>query len=120
MKFYVLCGFESTDVNDIIGVFKRIRLLITYKCYPYIMRYQNKNEKPWDISEYRGMYVTLARWCNQPSMFRKNSFRTYCRDVKSNGVGTSAYRYMEEFEQKHPDVAAEFFDMKWGDFNAVL
>ena len=47
IMFYVLSGFESTDVVDIESIFKRIDLLMKYKCLPYIMRYQNKNETPW-------------------------------------------------------------------------
>ena len=83
-----------------------------YGCVPYIMRY-----KDYEDSEMRGMYITLARWCNQRSMFKKNSFREYCRDVKSNGEGSSAFRYMTEFEEKYPDVARKYFDLKYEDLN---
>ena len=75
IKFYVLVGYESTDVIDIENAFKRIELLIRYHCLPYIMRFQNKNNSPWKDSDMRGMYITLARWCNQPSYFKKKSLR---------------------------------------------
>ena len=84
IMFYVLSGFESTDVVDIESIFKRIDLLMKYKCLPYIMRYQNKNETPWKQSEMRGMYISLARWCNQPSLFKRKSFREYSQ-MKGNG-----------------------------------
>jgi radical SAM superfamily enzyme YgiQ (UPF0313 family) len=64
IKFYVLVGFDSTDEADIENAFKRIELLMRYQCLPYVMRYQNKNDSPWKQSQYRSMYVTIARWCN--------------------------------------------------------
>ena len=75
VKFYVLTGFEGTDSEDIANAFKRIELLMRYGCLPYLMRYQNKNDTPWRNSEYSGMYVAMARWANQPAIFKKMSFR---------------------------------------------
>ena len=105
--FYVLCGYESQDEKDIANVFVRIELLMKYKCIPYIMRFEKYKD-----SEHRGMYITLARWCNQPSFFKKKSFREYVALA-----GGSAERYMKEFEQKHPEIAERYFDMKWSDFD---
>ncbi len=53
IKFYVLVGFESTDEVDIENMWKRVALLMKYRCVPYIMRYQNKNDAPWKRSEYK-------------------------------------------------------------------
>lgn len=107
--FYVLCGFESQDARDVENVFVRIKLLMKYGCFPYVMRFEKYKD-----SAYRGMYTTLARWCNQPSMFRKKSFREYCFNTK--GQSDAAARYAEEFERQHPEIAAEYFDIKWSDF----
>ena len=116
-KFYVLCAFDRSDKwneefwrQDVVDTFERIKILTEHHCLPYIMRFAKYEESP-----YRGIYITFARWCNQPSFIKKNSFREYCRDVKSNGVGSSAYRYMSEFEELHPDIAAQYYDMKWTD-----
>lgn len=103
--FYVLCGYESQDARDIENVFVRIQLLMKYGCLPYIMRYEKYKD-----SEYRGMYITLARWCNQFSFFKKKSFREYAQFA-----GGSAQRYMEEFERKHPEIANKYFDMKFSE-----
>lgn len=108
--FYVLCGYESQDARDIESIFVRIRLLMQYGCIPYIMRFEKYKSCP-----YRGMYTTLARWCNQPSFFKKKSFREYAEI--GNGPGGAAARYAEEFEQQHPEIAAKYFDMKWDHFN---
>lgn len=77
VKFYVLVGFASTDWKDIRDTFRRIELLMQYHCLPYIMRYQNKNEAPWKNSPLHAMYVAIARWCNQPNIFKKMSFREF-------------------------------------------
>lgn len=70
IKFYVLVGFKSTDETDIENAFKRIALLMKYQCLPYIMRYQDKNRVPWKDSLYSGMYIAMARWCNQTFLRR--------------------------------------------------
>ena len=106
--FYVLVGFESTDTTDIENAFKRIDLLRSYHCLPYIMRFQNKNETPWKDSEWRGMYITLARWCNQPSIFKKKSFREFCHMIGND----ASLRYATKFEEKHPDLTSKYFDIK--------
>ncbi len=117
VKFYVLCGFESTDAVDIENTFKRVALLMNYRCLPYIMRYQNKNETPWKESKYRGLYVTLARWCNQPNFYKKMSFRQYCQANqdrhKTEGTYCSAMKAMMQFEEEYPDIAAQYFDLRF-------
>ena len=120
IKFYVLVGFESTDEHDIENAFKRIELLMRYRCLPYIMRYQNKNESPWKHSVYRGMYIQLARWANQPSLFKKKSFREYCelnqQLQKTEKVGASL-RSLQSFEKKHKEIADKYFDIKYTDYD---
>ena len=117
--FYVLCGFESTDIQDIIGTFERISLLMRYRCKPYIMRYQNKDCAPWKSSEFKGMYTTLARWCNQPSMFKTKTFREFCelcqRDIKTENTVCAAMRALNMVEERYPDVAKKYFDMRFPD-----
>lgn len=117
VKFYVLVGFESTDHIDIINMWKRVKLLMEFQCLPYIMRYQNKNETPWKDSKYRGMYVNMARWCNQPNFYKKKSFREFClanqANVKTEGKICSALKSLQEFEEEFPDVAKEYFDLRF-------
>lgn len=121
VKFYVLVGFESVDENDIENAFKRLELLMKYKCLPYIMRYQNKNFSPWKESQYRGIYVALARWGNQPNIFKKMSFRQYCEANqalhKTKGTLCSPMRAMTDFEEKHPEIAQRYFDLRYDDHN---
>ena len=118
LKFYVLVGFEGIDVQDIENAFKRIELLIRYKCIPYIMRYAGKDDAPWERSEYKGMYITLARWCNQVSIFKRMSLREFAHRQqtysKSDEV-CAPLRYITEFEEKHPEIAKKYFDICWRD-----
>lgn len=117
IKFYVLVGFESTDETDILNMWKRVKLLMQYQCLPYIMRYQNKNETPWKNSKYRSLYITMARWCNQPSFYKKMSYREFCianqAKVKTEGKTCSAMKSMLDFEKEYPDIAKEYFDLKF-------
>lgn len=120
IRFYVLVGFESTDVQDIENTFKRIELLIKYKCIPYIMRYAGKDYAPWKDSEYKGMYITLARWCNQVSLFKKLSIRQFAEKQQENsktGKLCASMKYLIEFEEKHPEIAKKYFDLKYSDYN---
>lgn len=119
-RFYVFCGYNHHEPDtypdgfweqDIRDVFERVRILMSYKALPYIMRYQD-----YKLSPYAGMYTTIARWCNQPSYFKTKSFREYCFDTM--GQAESARRYASEFERQHPEIATEYFDMRWSDFHA--
>lgn len=106
-KFYILSAYESQDENDIISIFERIKTLMKYRCLPYIMRYSS-----YTNSEYSGMYINLARWCNQPNFFKKKSFREYC---ELNGANSSTMKYLNYFQNKHPDIAKLYFDLKFED-----
>lgn len=117
IKFYVLVGFESTNHIDIENCFKRIELLFRYQCLPYVMRYQNKNETPWKDSKYRSLYVTIARWANQPSIIKKMSFRQFCEANqalhKTEGSLCSSMKSLIEFERQYPEIAKRYFDIRF-------
>lgn len=119
VKFYVLTGFDSTDHIDIENTFKRIALLLKYECLPYLMRFQNKNKTPWRDSKYSGMYITMARWCNQPSIIKKMSFRYFCEANqklhKNKKTLCSSYKAMMDFEKEYPEIAKKYFDLKFGE-----
>lgn len=116
-KLYVFCGFDRNDIwdkdfwlQDIIDIFERIKILMKYGCLLYIMRFNRYEDSP-----YRGMYITLARWCNQLNCFKKKSFRDYCYNTK--GIGASAKRYIDEFEKLHPEIAKKYYDIRFEDLN---
>ena len=119
--FYVLVGFESTDEIDIENAFKRIALLLHYRCLPYIMRYMNKDDAPWKESKYRSLYVSMARWCNQPSILKKMTFREFCVANqalhKTEGTLCSSMQAMVDFENEFPEIAAKYFDLRYGEKN---
>ena len=119
LRFYVLVGFESTDAKDIENAFIRIELLLRYKCTPYIMRFQNKNDSPWKESKYRELYVAIARWCNQANIVKKMSFRQFCeanqRLKKDQTKLCSTMRSMTDFEMENPEIAKKYFDIRMED-----
>jgi len=111
-KLYVLCGFDSQDEVDIENTFERVRILMGYKCLPYIMRYEDYKK-----SKYAGLYVSLARWCNQQNIFKKMSFREFCganQDYHKNKTTLcAALSTMREFERDHPAIAQKYYDLKY-------
>lgn len=142
IKFYTFCGYnhdspgeynEEFWVNDIRDLFERIRILMSYGCLPYVMRY-----KDYELSPYRGIYINAASWCNQPSLFRKMSFAEFSKnrgmsnedykiyknrfdDFLSDGHKKgSSWRYYDEFRAKYPDIAERYFNMKWDYSNRKL
>ena len=115
-KLYVFCGFDRDDSwdkefwkQDIVDVFTRVKSLMQYGTLPYIMRFDKYDESP-----YRGTYINLARWCNQPNFFKKKSYREFC---EANGENSATVRYMKEFEKDCPDIAKMYYDMKYEDLN---
>ena len=135
IKFYTFCGYNHDNigvydeefwVKDIEDLFERIKILMTYGCLPYVMRF-----KDYVLSPYKGIYINAASWCNQPSLFRKMSFaeysmargmsnknyKKYKMDFDSyladgNKKGSS-WRYYEKFLSKYPEIAEKYFHMKW-------
>lgn len=104
-KLYLLCAYPKPSVEDIISIFKRIEILIQFKCLPYIMRYDT-----YKNNELTGMYINLARWCNQPAIFKKMSFREFCyRHPKEK----STMRYYLKFIKKYPKVEDQYFNIKF-------
>lgn len=115
-KMYVLSGFDSQDEKDIETVFERIAILMKYGSLPYIMRYIEYKNSPL-----RGMYVELARWCNQPQFFKKKSFREFCEAnqfyKKNKETNCAAYQTMLDFQEKFPELANKYFDLKFEEEN---
>lgn len=105
---------ENFWKQDLYDLWKRIELLMKYHCLPYIMRYNRYIESP-----YKGQYILISRWCNQPSFYKKNSLREYCgvdqKDKKKEGA---SFKYLKQIEKEIPDLAQKYFDMKYEHFLA--
>ena len=133
IKFYVFCGANKEErydddfwKQDILNMFERISILMRFGCIPYIMRFEKVYE-----SEYSSFYATVAAWCNQPSFFKKKSFREFAcargmiqdRRIKQYGGDWQAYltagkkkgaswTEMERLEQKFPELK-NYYDLKY-------
>lgn len=122
-KLYVLTAYDSQDEVDIKNTFERIKILMRFGCLPYIMRYDD-----YKNSRFRSMYVQIARWCNQPRFIKKQSFRQFCEDnelynrkkTKNIKKYCSCYQTMLDFEKEFPEIAKEYFDLRWEDLNEYL
>jgi hypothetical protein len=109
IKFYVLCGFDPRDkydeafwVVDIFNTVRRIALLGKYGALPYIMRFNKYEESP-----FKGIYITLARWCNQPGFFRNMSFNEFI-DLTTLKGEKAPVKYREDLFKKFPGLAPGF------------
>lgn len=90
--------------KDIFDILERVKLLMEYKCLPYIMRFARYTESP-----YQGVYKTVAAWCNQPSFFKKKSLREF---GAASGESSARNKYIVDFEARFPSFR-EYMDMKW-------
>lgn len=137
-KLYVLVAYDSQDEKDIEGAFFRIKVLMEHGCLPYIMRFEEYNN-----SRFKSLYTQLARWCNQPSFFKKMSFRQYCvrNEEYHQGIQKlmpkgkynkklnipkgyprkekycSCYQTMLDFETEYPKIAKKYFDLRFEELN---
>lgn len=115
--FYCFTGFDREDrwdeafwKQDLIDLMTRIRILQSYKQHPYIMRFERYVESPW-----KGTYITLARWCNQPAFFKKKSFREFVfADAKAYKSIIAPVRYYAEAVLDIPELEP-FFNAHFGD-----
>lgn len=105
VKCYVFCGFEDLTEDDIASVFERVKVLWKHGCLAYVMRHENHRHAH---RIYRGLYVQLARWCNQPEFQRTLSFREFCE--RSGG---KAERDALAFQQRHSQIAKKYFGMRY-------
>ena len=137
-KLYILVAFDSQDERDIEGTFWRIKTLMKYGCLPYIMRFEE-----YKNSRFQTLYTQLARWCNQPSIFKKMSFRQFCirneeyhqgiqkkvtngkypkklefpRGFKPKPKFCACYQSMIDFEKEFPKIAKKYYDLRFEDIN---
>lgn len=109
-KFYLFCGYTLKDgedeklYTDVKYLFERIRILMEYGCFGYVMRHA-------DYANHRlsNIYVQIARWCNQPQFYRYMSFWEYCYrnqsfwEQKTRKMDVPNQIPFEEFESRIHD-----------------
>jgi len=101
-KAYILCGFDSVGVSDIISIYYRLMVLWQYKCLGYLMQY---NRGAHIKDPYQKIYTNLARWLNQPGLQRGMPFRVLC-----NKSGAGAAKSLRIVEDLHPELS-DLFDL---------
>lgn len=70
LKMCLLIGYDSSLGQDV----GRVKWCKERQILPYIMRH----EKCWE-SKYQDFYTDLAAWVNQPSHFKKTTFKQFIR-----------------------------------------
>lgn len=66
----------------------------------------------------------MARWCNQPNILKKMTFREFCVAKqalhKTEGTYCSAMKSMLDFEKRFPEIARKYFDLRFGEKNSDI
>ena len=75
--------------------------------------------KDFENSPYRGTYINLASWCNQPSQFKKRSYREWCMSDFTRG-NKATLRYLNQVEKDFPDISEKYFDLKYEEINEYI
>jgi len=112
IRFYVLAGFYDKAESDVISIFKRLEILCRYPVIaPYLMTHKDAKK-----SEDYGIYINLKTWINSTQFFYKMSFREWCHwaeDRQDRCVTSSTMRYLINFEKKYPEIAKQWFDIRF-------
>ena len=114
-KLYLFCAYESQDENDIERIFIRLEVLMKFGCLPYLMRYEDYLGSKWEK-----LYITLARWMNQPQFYKMMSFKEFCERNQfycKTDKTCSSMQSMIDFEREHPQIASRYFDLKFMDLH---
>lgn len=117
-KLYLFCGYEITDdkslIEDIIHLFQRIEVLMTFGCLGYVMRHEDYQNHPLS-----NIYVQIARWCNQPQFYKKMSFKEFIdrnqywikTDYKCKSLQT--YEDFMQYFSEYNAILESYFNMKY-------
>ena len=73
------------------------------------MRFNRYVESP-----YKQVYITVAKWCNQPQFFKQLSFREFIKkdDERTKIVGASMRGFLL-IEKDIPDLIDKYYDLKF-------
>lgn len=113
-KFYLFCGFmlskDSFDkfYKDIWELFQRIKVLMSYGCVGYVMRHEDYHKAPLS-----NIYVQIARWCNQPQFYKKQSFWEFCyrnQTYWEQRNGFDVVREIKQFDEFLKDYDEGYYD----------
>lgn len=114
---YSIDNQDERDQLDIEGVFIRISLLMRYGCLPYIMRHCN-----YQNSKYKGLYIQIARWCNQPQFFKKKSFAEFCitnQEYAKSDKKCASYKAYLDFKEECPEISEKYFNIRYDEMVAT-
>jgi hypothetical protein len=108
--------FAFDNVSDYDLIHSKLELIKKYRKSGSIKFYVLVGFLSADYVD-RRLYVAIARWCNQPSIIKKMSFREFCianqKLRKDQTHKCSTLEAMDDFEKDHPDIAKKYFDIRF-------
>ena len=73
------------------------------------MRFNRCQESP-----YKGTYINLAAWCNQPALFNKKSYKEFCLASQERIKGNSScVKYMNKAASEIPSLEEKYYDLRY-------
>ena len=109
IKFYILSGYNPKNdqsaefwKNNLVSVFERMNILAKYKALPYIMRHEDYERSP-----YKGIYITIGRWANQPGFYRNISLNQFIDKATAAGEKAPG-KYREKTLGDFPELEKYF------------
>lgn len=117
-KLYLFCGYKISDdeslIKDILDLFERIQILMSFGCLGYVMRHEDYLNHPLC-----NIYVQIARWCNQPQFYKKMSFKEFIdrnqywkkTDLKCKPLQT--YENFMNYFSEYNSILEYYFNMKY-------
>jgi sulfur relay (sulfurtransferase) DsrF/TusC family protein len=109
--FYLLCAYKSLEINDIIELFERLKILMIYDFTPYIMLYEN-----YKNSEFKILYYFLKLWCNNvQGLFFKQSFFDLLEYQKGKRINKFEYDEIFKLVNKY-NILKHYFKLKHEDY----
>ena len=115
LRFYVFTGFDRENkwdydfwVRDLFELFERIKFLGEYGCLPYITRFNRYKESP-----YKDIYINVARWCNQPSMFGKMTMLEFAELEHDKYGRKSNIRAVKNLMENEPQMTDYLTNVKY-------
>lgn len=106
-RLFILIGFDREDKydlafweRDMFELFERLRILMKYRCVPYVMRFNKWKEAP---PPFYSIYEAAPSF-GAPIIFKKKTFFEY----KTN-------KGILAFAKKYPEIAEKYFTMRYGE-----
>ena len=116
-RLFVLIAFDRNDKydlefweRDVVELFERLKVLMKYRCVPYIMRFIKWKECP---PVFYPVYEAVNSF-GAPIIFKKKTFLEY---ATPSSTGKGRMKGIVKFVREYPQIADKYFNLRYGEIN---